>query len=358
MKEFDIEFDDKAHAFVVSHNNILKDLAKEFEESLIIKPFQVSVQVAFDKEVKVSDPKVVEKELLKVVSELALKVREEIYTLQEKVEKLKKDEDAGSKTAAQDADKEAKATKKKLEKLAGEFGMRIRTAVEKELAKQHDGKVKGRSASRTVVRDIDIDEDYFDEASKSEQSEPYFGKLAQTLATSGKEIAKLTIEEKNLRKDLGDEIMRIYKLVETARGNKATFDIKAFAKSNATDARKLEGLASKYMEFVKGMDDKLDALHKSFMNFYKLVKGAESLDDEKQIEKHVDEYESALSTVKGTIDDKIEAARCAQFLLKDEYKKGDHWPDLAAFLDGLKAAANSGTRLQDHGAALVKLAKK
>jgi hypothetical protein len=359
MKDFELEYDVKARAFSVNHTNILKQDAKDYEKALEIKPFQISVQVAFDKEVRVANPDAVEQEMQEVADKLEEEVHQEIRDLDEKIQKLKKEEDAGNKTAAVEAEKIVKLSKKKLEKLAGEFGMKVRIVVEKMLTDQNRGaKVKCRSASRTVVRGLELNEEFFDQKGKSEQSDPYFGKLATALAASGKEIAKLTLEEKNLRKDLSVEIVRIHKIVEAARGNKKDFDIKAFAKSNTADARKLESLAIKYFEFVTALDEKLEALRKSLTNFEKLVKGAESLDDQKQIEKHVKEYDDALATVKGTIEEKLDAGRCAQHLLKDDYKTGEAWPDLAAFLDSRKAAANSGNRLQEHGAALAKLAKK
>jgi hypothetical protein len=166
------------------------------------------------------------------------------------------------------------------------------------------------------------------------------------------------LEENNLRKDLSDEVIRLHKIVEAARGNNSKFDIRAFAQSNTAETRKLEGMAVKYVEFVTGMDEKLDALQKTFGNFEKLVKGAESLGDKKLIEKHVEEYDDALAKVKGTISEKLDAGRSAQRLLKDTYDDRQAWPDLAEYLKGRKAAAKSGARLQESGAALAKLAKK
>src|SRR6478736_2435609 len=192
MKDFELEYDVKVNAFSINHTNILKQEAKDYEETLDIKPFQVAVQVALDKDVRVANPDAVEQDMQEVADELIDEVRQEIVDLDGKLQKLKKEEDAGNKTAAAEGDKAVKATKKKLEKLANEFGSKIRVVVEKTLTSQNRGaKVKGRSASRSVFRGIELDDDFFSEESGSEQSEPYFGKLAQGLAASGKEIAKL-----------------------------------------------------------------------------------------------------------------------------------------------------------------------
>ena len=357
MKDFEVEYDAKGHTFDINHTNVLKQDAKDYDKTLEIKPFQIAVQIAFDKEVRVANPDEVEQEMIVVADELEEQVHQQIRELDARLQKLKKEEEAGNKSASQEADKEVKLTKKKLEKLAGEFGMKTRIVVEKILTRQNGAKVKCRSASRTVVRGLELEDDFFDERAKSEP-DPYFGKLAQTLATSGKEIAKLTLEEKNARKDLSDEIIRLHKVVEAARGNNSKFDIKAFAHSNTAETRKLETAANKYVEFVSSMDEKLDALQKTFVNFEKLVKGAASPDDQKQIVNSVEEFDDALSTVKGTIEEKLGTGKLAQRLLKDTYDDRQSWPDLAEHLDGLKAAANSGKRLEEHGGKLAKITKK
>ncbi len=359
MKDFELEYDAKAHTFTVSHTNILKQQAKDYEETLVIKQFQISVQVTVDKDVRVANPDAVDTEMQTLADELEAQVHEEISGLDEKIRKLKKEEDAGNKTAAAEADKIVKASKKKLEKLAGEFGMHVRVAIEKELSRQNrGGKVKGRSASRTIMRGLELDEDFFDEKSSSEQSDPYFGKLAQGLAASGKEISKLTLDEKSLRRSLGDDILRVQKLVEAKRTGSTKIDIKQFAKDNSKDARGLESAAQKYIDFVTGMNDKLEATAKTFTNFDKLVDRAENMEDQKEIEKQAGIYAKALTTIQGTIDEKLAAGKAALRLFKDDYDTGTAWTSLEGTLDGIPAAAKSGGFLQDSGAVLAKLSKK
>src|SRR5262245_40776231 len=139
MKDFLLEYDAKAHDFSVNHTNILKQLAKDYEKSLVIKPFQISVQIAIDKEVRVANPDEVEQEMQTVADELEEQVKQEIRDLDDKLQKLKKEEDAGNKTASAEAEKVVVASKKKLEKLAGEFGMKTRVVVERVLTKQNRG---------------------------------------------------------------------------------------------------------------------------------------------------------------------------------------------------------------------------
>ena len=359
MKDFEVEYDAKAHSFGINHTNILKQDAKDYEKTLEIKPFQISVQISFDKDVRVANPDEVEQEMTVVADELEEKVHQEIRELDGKIQKLKKEEEAGNKTASAEADKIVKLSKKKLEKLAGEFGMETRIVVEQILTRQNRGaKVKCRSASRTVVRGLELEEDFFDQQAKSEQSDPYFGKLAQGLAASGKEIAKLTLDERNLRKDLGDEIVKVQNLVESKRQGDDEIDIRQFAKDNSKESRALESMAQKYVDFVNAMSEKLDAAEKTVANFKKLIGHAEKLEDQKEVENQFGIYEKALVTVKGTIDEKLEGGRAALRLLKDNYDTGDSWTTLEAKLDGIPAAAKSGGKLQESGAALAKLGKK
>ena len=136
MKDFEVEYDAKAHTFDINHTNILKQDAKDYEKTLEIKPFQVAVQISFDKEVRVANPDEVEQEMTVVADELEEKVHQEIRELDEKILKLKKEEEAGNKTASAEADKIVKLSKKKLEKLAGEFGMKTRIVVEQILTRR------------------------------------------------------------------------------------------------------------------------------------------------------------------------------------------------------------------------------
>jgi len=358
MKDFELEYDVKVNAFSINHTNILKQEAKDYDETLVIKPFQIAVQIALDKDVRVANPDAVEQDMQEIADELIAEVRQEIVDLDGKIQKLKKEEDAGNTTASAEADKLVKATKKKLEKLASEFGSKIRVVVEKTLTSQNRGaKVKGRSASRSVLRDLDLNEDFFDQKSKSEQSEPYFGKLAKGLAASGKEIAKLTLDEKAIRSSLGDEILKVQKIVETKRTGKTPLDIRQFAKDNSKEARGLESSAQKYIDFVNAMSEKLDAAAKTLLNFQKVVDHAESLEDQKEIERATEDYETALVTVQSTIDGKLEAGKKAGRLFKDDYGDGSGWTSLEADLDALKAAAKSGAKMQEIGAALAKYAK-
>jgi hypothetical protein len=358
MKDFELEYDAKTHAFSVNHTNILKDAAKEYADTLIIKAFQISVQVTVDKDVRVANPDAVDTEMQTLADELETQILQEIGELDDKIRKLKKEEDAGNTGASAEADKIVKLSKKKLEKLASEFGMNVRVAIEKELTRQNrGGKVKGRSASRTILRDLDLNDDFFEQKSKSEQSDPYFGKLAQSLAASGKEISKLTLEEKSLRRSLGDDILRVQKLVE-AKKTGGKIDIRQFAKDNSKDARGLESAAQKYIDFVTGLKDKLAAASKTMDNFNKLVDHAENLDDQKEIEKQIGVYEKALTTIEGTIDEKLSAGKAALRLFKDDYETGAAWTTLEGTLDGIPAAAKSGGFLQDSGAVLAKLSKK
>src|SRR5262245_17345354 len=115
MKEYSVEYDAKPNSFNAEHTNVLKDVAKELEKSLERKQYEVAVQVSLEQGVSVSKAEPVVKEAKAAAKVLGDKVREEITTLASKLQKLKKDEDAGDKRAAESGQKETKATKKKIE---------------------------------------------------------------------------------------------------------------------------------------------------------------------------------------------------------------------------------------------------
>lgn len=357
MKDFELEYDVKAHAFSINHTNILKQDAKEYEDTLHIKPLQISVQIAFDKTVRVANPDAIENDMRDVADEVEAEVHQELRDLDDKIRKFQKEEEAGSKTAAADADKAVKASKKKLEKLANELGMKTRVVVEKLLTNQNGTKVKCRSASRTVLRGLELNEDFFDEDAKSD-ADPYFGKLAQGLGASGKEIAKLTLEEKSQRRTLGDEIFKVQALVEKDRGDNDKYEIRNFADENSKEARSLEALAQKYVDSIISLSDKLEEIDKNLTNFEKIIDHGENIVDQKVVDKETKAYRKALDTVRGTMAEKLAAGKAALRLFKEKYGTGSYWTTLEAELDRIPAAAKSAGIMQDSGTVLAKLTKK
>jgi hypothetical protein len=106
------------------------------------------------------------------------------------------------------------------------------------------------------------------------------------------------------------------------------------------------------------MNDKLDAAAKILLNFQKIIDHAENMEDQKEIEKETEAYETALVTVQSTIEEKLAGGKAALRLFKDDYGTGTGWTSLEAELDKIKAAAKSGAKMQDSGAALAKYSKK
>ena len=70
------------------------------------------------------------------------------------------------------------------------------------------------------------------------------------------------------------------------------------------------------------------------------------------------DYEKALKTVDGTLQDKRHAGESAQRLFKDDYDDGKWWKSLCATLESLKAAAKSGAVLEEVGTKVAKIAKE
>jgi hypothetical protein len=221
--------------------------------------------------------------------------------------------------------------------------------------------VKGRSASRTSMRGLDLNEDFFDSEGSSSEPSPYLTKLSGELAKSGKELAKLTQEEGSMRTKLAEQIAKVQQIVEKSRINKAEVDIEAFVKANSgtKEVNDLIPAATKYVEFVNTMNEKIEDVYANLEKVHGLVRGtgAEDLKNEKLVEHEVEDYGEALNNVAGTIDDKLAAGKAVQRLFKDDYKDGQRWKSLIATLEGIKAAAKSGRVLQDSGAKLDKALK-
>jgi hypothetical protein len=355
MADFEAKYDAKAKNVTVSHANLFESVRKGYKDVLKVNPFQVLVEVAM--ETSVSDKDKLEEEAKKGAKGVEKDVLKELDDAANLLRKLQADEKKGNTKAATEADKAAKKAEKELKKYAAEFGIDVRKAVQKEYARQSGAKAQLRSINRTVFRGMELNEDAFECEAESSEALGDISQLAVKLATSGKEIAKLTQKEKELRRELASEVERVYQITESKRGKSGDFDIQEFAKQNPKDAKSLEGLANSYYVFVLEMDNACDDSLKYFGGIQKFVDKSDKLQDDKKLVKAMNEYGGGRKIVAEMLQDYYGAAENAKNLLTDSYGKGEDWKKLIANLNGLKGCTKSGKAMQDGASEIATLAK-
>jgi hypothetical protein len=355
MADFEVKYDPKAKNVTVSHDNLFEAVRKGYKDVIQVNPFQVLVEVAM--ETSLSDKDKVEEEARKGAKGVEKEVLKELEDTVNQLRKLQQDEKKGNTKAATEAEKAAKKAEKSLKKYAGEFGIDVRKAVQKEYARQSGTKAQLRSVNRTVFRGMELNEDAFEYEAESSEALGDVSQLATKLAASGKEIAKLTQKEKELRRELASELDRVYKLIEAQRGSNTAFDIDEFVKKNAKDAKAVEGLAKNYHGFVEEMTKTRDQARQYFGGIQKIGDKSEKMQDDKQYVKAMNEYGGAFQVVGEMLQDYGEAAETAKKIFSEKYGKGDGWKALIAELNTLKGCTKSGKAMQDAAGELVKYAK-
>jgi vacuolar-type H+-ATPase subunit I/STV1 len=316
---------------------------------------QAWVEVSLDGEP--SDAKSIEKAVETELKALGKSVEDKVKELIDTLHKLQKEEAQGNQKASTEAEKQFKETEKFVKKWADTFGVQVRKAVQEEYATQTKAKEQLRSASRTNFRGMELKDEAFKNAAERAEPPAYVGELAKSLAALGKEIHKLSEQEKNTRRDLGLEIERVQQLVEKARAGKKEFDIGEFLKANSKDGRALEQNAGKYAEFLISVKEKLDEAEDKCSKLDKLVDKDKKLGEDKSLGKLIDAYAAKLKTVDGTLPDKKTAAEQAKRLFKADYGDGNGWKALIADLAKFPGAAKSAGFMKDLGADLEKALK-
>src|SRR5215207_6816373 len=188
--KWDIEFSEKEKDVVVNHPNILEKQRKDYKGLLVIKVFQVYVEVPID------NPPPKTQYLVKAAQDAAEGLEEiavsGVDALAKEVKDLQKEEKLGNKKAAETAKKLVEKVEKSLKNLADEFGADIRKSVQKALI--GGNKQKLMSSSRTIFRGMELDEDAFDEDVGGEIPS-FFGDIVKQLVAAGSEASKLSSDE-------------------------------------------------------------------------------------------------------------------------------------------------------------------
>lgn len=350
MSEIDVSYEDgKNPQFIFKCGNLMSPLNRKVDDIVELNLFQVYVEVPVEN--GIDDEKKTVGQIQKQVNSLTKSLLKEVDEMVDRLRKLQKEEEQGNKKAASEAEKLVSTTEKRVKKWAGEFGGMARRAVQEAIGSRENL----RSISRTIFRGMELNEEAF-EGSDEGEAPGFMVDLAKSLATTGKEVFKLTTQEKDLRKDLSLEIEKVHAVIEKAEAGKKDFDFKAFYKANSKDCRALESLAAKYIEFLNGLSEKLEDAATKHEKLDKLIDKNEKLDDDKQLDALCKDYSDAMKTVRDSLKEKSSLADQAKRLFKDNYDSYS-WSELSNALAQAKGATKSGKSMQDAGADLEKFLK-
>ena len=351
MSDFEVSYEDgKQQQINIECRSLFGDLAKKLDDVLDINLLQVYVEVPLES--KLSDEKKMIAAIKKRAESAGNEVRKDVEDLAASLRKLQKEEEHGNKKAASEGEKLVKATEKTVKKWAGDLGGALRKAVQEAVG----SRANLRSVSRTIFRGMELSEDAFDGSAEEAETPGYVVDLAKALAAAGKEVFKLTTQEKEQRKELALKIEKVQQLADKASAGKNDFDIKEFYKTNAEHTRPLEVAALKYVDFLAELGAKLEETQEKYAKLDNLIEKNEKLDSNKAVNEEFDEYGKSKRIVTDSLKDKTQCAARAKRLFKEDYKSAE-WRGLASELAALKGAAKSGKLMQDCGSALEKKLK-
>jgi hypothetical protein len=352
MAKWDIEFS-KENDVLVDHDNMLEAQRKEYKELLVIKVFQVHVEVPVNK----PPPKTTllvaaAKQAAENLQDIAIK---DIDALAKELLDLQKEEKQGNTKAADTGKKLTEKVDKNLKNMADEFGGVIRKAVQKALI---NSKEKLSSSSRTVFRGMELAETAFEEDIADEIPD-FFGDIVKTLVAAGTEAAKLSSDEIDARLALSgaikDKKAAIEKIIQP--GKEKTFDLQLWAKVNPKDVNAMAQQKDKYLDFLKSFEDKLDKALKALDKLEKLSNKEEALKSNKSVGKEYDEYRAAAGDIQKSFAAKIKAATLADRLFGDDWSSGATFVAAYRELEKQSSTVKDGKAMQEAGKTLEKLGK-
>ena len=350
--KWDIEFSEKENDVIVDHDHLLEAQKKEYKGLLVIKVFQVHVEVpVYNPPPKTHLLVAAAKGAAEALQARAVK---EVDDLAKELKDLQKEEKLGNAKAAETAEKLVEKTSKSLKNLADEFGGEIRKATQKALI--GNTKQKLSSTSRTMFRGLELDEDAFD-GDVGGEVPSFFGDIVKSLVTAASEAAKLSSEEGTARMALVDGIKETMTGISNKYG-KSDVDLKLFTKNNPKEVLKLDSLHDKYTDFLKSFEDKLETALKALDKLEKLSGKESGLKDNKEVQDEYADYRDAAKMILKTFDAKRKAAALADRLFNDDWRNGASF--VAAFreLEKQPTTLKSGKNMQEAAKALEKLAKE
>ncbi len=356
--KWDVDYSLKEKDLIANHPNILEDQRKQYKGLLVIKIFQVFV------EVPIENPPPKTQHLVAAALKAAEGLQEiavkEVDALAKELMDLQKEEKQGNKKAADTGKKLVEKVEKSLKKLADEFGGSIRKSAEKALI--GGNKQKLMSTSRTIFRGMELDEDAFEEDIHDEIPS-FFGDIVKSLVAAGNEAYKLSGEEADQRvglvQSIKEQMEKIDKSIDDSvkRGGKGKFEMAPYVKENAKEVHKLAQVKERYVDFLKTFEEKLDTALKALDKLEKLSDKEQALKDNKTVSREYDDFRSAANVILKTFDGKLKAAGLVDDLFQSDWKNGASFVAACRNLENQPSTMKSGKNMQEAGKALEKLGK-
>ncbi|ADB16513.1 hypothetical protein Psta_1839 [Pirellula staleyi DSM 6068] len=341
-----VKFDKKGN-LSVENGNLLESARKDFKECLKINAFIVSVEVPMDE--KVTN----EKEIIEQVTEGLDEIERQLYDflkdLNERVEKLLKEEKAGKKTAADEAKKAVDQTEKKIKDVADELGVFVRKTVQKEVSRQLGGKkLQLRSTSRNTFRGVDLQKFIFEGGSSDAENSPFFLEVGKTMSTMGKEIFKKAAEEKTQRGEIVGELNTyVAKFAEAKKANTA-LTMSEFYKANAKLVKSVEDSGKKYSDFLAAYKDAIEKIEAEFAKLETLIKSDDELKKDSNVKKITKSFTDAAKTIVEIVDPRTKMITSTMKTLKSAVVYSTI-SDQASDLEKLKGVTKSAKAIEEAG---------
>jgi hypothetical protein len=360
MSDFKIDADKKGETLYVEHDNLLGEVKKrpDVKNLIKIKGFPASVEVSFAK--PVDNPKKLFGAAEKAAAEFEKKVLETFESLVADVTQLQEDEKKkGDAKAADKADKRLKQATKDLKSLAGEFGTRIRKAVERELKalKEKDGKAV--TASRTIFRGMELADDAFQGSvsdDDDEELDPSVAGYTKALVKIAGDTEGLTKEETKLRAALIDALSDANGQVAKSAG-KGNVDLEEFAKANpkvvksvAAAAADYSGVADTILKLFKKVDKPLEGLIKQSSKDEKLA-------DNRKFMQALEDVHESRNEIESVVYELNNEAESCESLFDGDHNGGKPFDELIKLLKKLDSTDTFGKEMARAAADLEKSVK-
>lgn len=360
MSDFKVDADKKGESLWVEHDNLLGEVKKrpDVKNLIKIKGFPAQVEVSFAK--PISKPERLFGAAEKAAHEFENKVLEIFETLVADIVQLQEDEKKkGDAKAADKADKLMKGATKELKSLAGEFGTKIRKAVERELKALKEKEGKAVTSSRTIFRGMELADDVF-QGSVSDDDEdeldPSVAGYTKALTKIADETESLTKEETKLRAALVDALNDANGQIAKSAG-KGSVDLEEYAKANPKVVKSVTSAADDYADAAGAILKLFKKVDKPLEGLFKQLDKDEKLEENKLFMKALETIHESRNEIESIVYElNNEAEQCEGFFDGD-YSGGKEFDDLIKYLKKLDSTDKLGKEMAKAAADLEKSIK-
>jgi DNA repair ATPase RecN len=317
-----------------------------------------SVEVSFAK--PIDNPKKLFGAAEKAAVEFEKKVLETFESLVADVTQLQDDEKKkGDAKAADKADKRMKQATKDLKSLAGEFGSKIRKAVERELKalKEKDGKAV--TASRTIFRGMELADDAFQGSVSDDDDDdldPSVAGYTKALVKIAGDTEGLTKDETKLRAALIDALVGASGQIAKSAG-KGTVDLEEYAKANPKVAKSVAAAAEDYADVADKILKLFKKVDKPLEGLIKQSNKDDKLGDNKPFMKALETLHEARNEIESIVYELNNEAESCERLFEGDYGGGKPFNELIKTFKKQDSTTNYGKEMAKAAGELEKSTK-